>query len=93
LKDVWIWEASELPWQLRPELVKKKTFSFVQDVYYSDEEDLVANKFKKKNTEDEEEDGLDLEDDEVEESVEDIIRFVTWGKMWIFSRGFRQVFK
>ncbi len=55
-------------------LKKKKTFSFVQDVYYSDEEDLVANKFKKKNTEEEDEEGLDLEDDEVEESVEDIIR-------------------
>jgi hypothetical protein len=40
----------------------------------------VANKFKKKNTEDEDEDGLDLEDDEVEESVEDIIRFVKYVK-------------
>ncbi len=37
----------------------------------------MANKFKKKNTEEEDEDGLDLEEDEVEESVEDIIRFVT----------------
>ncbi len=40
----------------------------------------MANKFKKKNTEDEDEDGLDLEDDEVEESVEDIIRFVKYVK-------------
>jgi hypothetical protein len=41
----------------------------------------VANKFKKKTTEEEEEDGLDLEDDEVEESVEDIIRSVNRMKM------------
>ncbi len=41
----------------------------------------MANKFKKKNTEEEDEDGLDLEDDEVEESVEDIIRSVKGGKM------------
>jgi hypothetical protein len=47
----------------------------------------VANKFKKKNTEEEDEDGLDLEDDEVEESVEDIIRSVNRMKMLIFMGG------
>jgi hypothetical protein len=55
----------------------EETEKGLEDVYYSDEDDLVANKYKSaKNQEDEDEDeeGGELDDDDLEESIEDIIR-------------------
>ncbi len=59
----------------------EETEKGLEDVYYSDEDDLVANKYKSaKNQEDEDEDeeGGELDDDDLEESIEDIIR---WGNV------------
>ncbi len=63
----------------------EETEKGLEDVYYSDEDDLVANKYKSaKNQEDEDEDeeGGELDDDDLEESIEDIIR---WGNVKLVS--------
>ena len=49
----------------------------LEDVYYSDEDELVANKYRKNKEEDEEEDeegGGEQDDDDLEESIEYILR-------------------